>query len=805
VIPPSGLDAITVRKNLQETAFFFPAIIADPDGTARLEFTAPEVLTGWKFLAFAHDAQLRSGVFADASIVTSSALMVQPNAPRFVREGDTLELTIKLTNKTDKLQTGRVRLNFSDALSLDSADTRLDNETPEREFTLSPHSSQAIAWRIQIPDGQGYLIYKAVAASGLVSDGEEGFLPVLSRRQLVSESITLPIHNPVAAEIVALSKTFRFEKLLASGTDTTLRHESLSAQVVSNPAWYAVMALPYLMEFPHECSEQLFSRYYANALSKHIANADPKIASVFEQWRNTPVLESALFKNKDMKSVLIAETPWVREAESESTQRRNVGILFDKKRVDAELDAALKKLADRQLPDGSWAWFPGGSASDYITRHIVAGFGRLGHLGCAVDNAPAVKALDSLDAWLAAEFVRIKDDAGKRGKNYKDENHLTSMHAFHLYARSFFQGNPVAASATEAYDYFFEQASIHWLKLGRQSQAHIALALHRRSLPSASGGPETPDSGQAGSIAAKILSSLREHTKSDPELGTYWAAEDNGWFWHQAPIETHALLIEAFSEIAPDPAFVDELQTWLLKQKQTQAWPTTKATADAVYALLLRGVDKLASDTPVSIKLGDRLVVPSYLEAGTGFYSERLTGAIVRPEMGDITVTKHNTGTSWGSVTWQYFQEIGKITAHDATPLKLKKTLWKKVLTKNGEELVPVQQSKVSPGDTLVVRLELRADRDFEFVHLKDQRGSGTEPVNVVSGYRWRNGLGFYESTGDTATHFFIDSLPSGTHVFEYPVRVQLRGVYQSGIAQIQSMYAPEFNAHSESTPLVVE
>jgi uncharacterized protein YfaS (alpha-2-macroglobulin family) len=780
-----SLDSVTARKNLQETAFFFPNLIAEKDGSVRIDFTAPEALTRWRFLAFAHDKELRSGVLTDDTAVTSKDLMVQPNPPRFVREGDIVEFTVKVTNKTDKPQSGKIRLNLSDALSLNAVDQRLGNGTPEREFTLGANASKSLAWRIQVPDGQGFLIYKAVGVAGLNSDGEEGYLPVLSRRQLVTESLPLPVRG-------AITKIFRFEKLLASGNDTSLRNESITVQMVSNPAWYAVMALPYLMEYPHECSEQLFSRLYANSLASHIANSDPKIARMLEQWRNTSALDSPLFKNEDLKSVLISETPWVRAAESESASRRNLAILFDKNRIGSEIATTLKKLQERQLNDGRWSWFPDGPASDYITRYIVSGFGKLNHLGVAIDPAPAVRALPSLDAWLTKEYIDIKESAEKRKINPREENHLSTLIAFHLYTRAFFLNkNPIADANREAYDYFRDQARKYWSELGRQSQGHIALALHRFDA--------------SDSVPATIARSLKEHAKFDNELGMYWEKEPRGWFWWQAPVETHALMIELFDEVAKDTAAVDDLQTWLLKQKQTQAWSSTKSTSDAVYALLLRGTDKLASDKIVTVSLADQVIQPKNIESGTGFYSERIAGSAIKPEMGKITIQKTDDGVAWGSVTWQYFQDIEKITPYEGTPLQLKKTLWKKTLTKNGEELVPVLQNKLHVSDTVIVRIELRVDRDMEFVHLKDQRGSGTEPVNVLSGYRWKDGLGHYESTGDTATHFFIDWLRKGTYVFEYPVRIQLRGTYQSGIAEIQCMYAPEFNSHSESITMTVE
>lgn len=301
----------------------------------------------------------------------------------------------------------------------------------------------------------------------------------------------------------------------------------------------------------------------------------------------------------------------------------------------------------------------------------------------------------------------------------------------------------------------------------------------------------------------------------------FWRETELSWWWYRAPIETQALMIEAFDEVMGDKAAVEECRVWLLKQKQTQDWKTTKATADAVYALLLRGKDILASDALVEVTVGGMNVTPKRggapdtkparagsgtgtpVEAGTGFYEKRFTASEIKPKLGEITVKKLDDGVAWGSVHWQYLEDMSKVTPHTGTPLKLKKSLYTKVNTKKGPTLEPVKGA-VQVGDELVVRIELRVDRDMEYVHLKDQRGSGTEPVNVLSRYKYQDGLGYYESTRDTASHFFIDYLPKGVYVFEYSTRVQHRGQYQTGVAEIQCMYAPEFNSHSESLSLLV-
>jgi hypothetical protein len=647
-----------------------------------------------------------------------------------------------------------------------------------------------------VPNGCGFLTYKAVGAAANVSDGEEDYLSVLSSRILVTESLPLPIRGPA-------TRKFEFTKLLKSGGSKTLENRSLVVEMVSNPAWYAVLALPYLMEYPYECTEQTFNRLYANALARSIANGDPKIRRIFDQWKNTPALESPLQKNQDLKAVMIEETPWLRQADSESQSRRNVGVLFDDNRLNYETDATLRKLTELQMGDGSWPWFPGGHGNDYITLYITTGFGRLRHLGVDINVAPAIRSLQRLDAWMTEEYERIQ-------KWPQPETYVpSSTDALYLYGRSFFlKDMAIAPQHKPAIEFFLAQARKFWLKTDcRQTQGHLAVGLKRFNALT----------GLNDSTPADIMKSIKERSVSNEEMGMFWRETELSWWWYRAPIETQALMIEAFDEVMGDQPAVEDCRVWLLKQKQTQDWKTTKATADAVYALLLRGKDILSSEALVQVKLDGVDVTPvgnrqsaignrqlPAVEPGTGFYEYRFAPADIKPKLGDITVKKVDQGVAWGSVNWQYLEDISKVTPYEGTPLKLNKTLYTKVNTAKGPVLEPVK-GPLSVGDELVVRIELRVDRDMEYVHLKDQRGSGTEPMNVLSRYKYQDGLAYYESTRDTASHFFIDYLPKGTYVFEYSTRVQLRGQYQTGMAQIQCMYAPEFNSHSQSLPLTVK
>jgi len=770
------LSQVSARENLNETAFFFPHLVSDGDGVVRIEFTIPEALTEWKFMGFAHDNQMRSG-FLSGTTVTAKDLMVQPNPPRFVREGDIIEFTVKVTNQSAARQTGKVGLLMSDARTLESRDEALGNLSPEQDFDVPSMESRTYSWRLTIPDECDFLTYKAVGATSRLSDGEEGYLPVLSRRILVIESLPLPIRGPQ-------TKEFEFTKLLESGQSDTLRHQSLTVQMVSQPAWYAVMALPYLMEYPYECSEQIFNRLNANSLASYIANSDPKIRRIFDQWKATPALDSPLEKNEDLKSVTLEETPWLRQAMAESQARKNVGILFDDNRLNDETSRTMFKLQQMQYSNGLWPWFPGCGGSRYITLYITTGFGRLRHLGVSqVDVSCAIKALGALDSWMDQRYRWILEHSNK------NENHLSSTVAFYLYGRSFFLlDKPVESQYQEALEYWLGQARQYWTTLWRQSQSHLAIALKRF------GDLDTP---------ALIMQSIREYSLTDEELGMYWRDTEHSWWWYHAPIETQAMMIEAFDEVVGDAQAVEDCRVWLLKQKQTQNWKTTKATADAIYGLLLRGTDFLASDAIVEVALAGEWIQPEYIEPGTGFYEERFIRKEIEPAMGQITVKKVDEGVSWGSVHWQYLEDMSKVTPYEGTPLQLKKDLFVKRTTDQGQVLFPIGDS-LAVGDELVVRIELRVDRDMEYVHMKDQRGSGTEPLNVLSRYRYQDGLGYYESTRDTATHFFMDYLPKGVYVFEYSTRIQHKGKYQTGIASIQCMYAPEFNSHSESFNLDV-
>jgi hypothetical protein len=373
---------------------------------------------------------------------------------------------------------------------------------------------------------------------------------------------------------------------------------------------------------------------------------------------------------------------------------------------------------------------------------------------------------------------------------------ISGLHVQYLYMRSFFPENGVPGDVLKAYTYYRSQAQKAWLQQNRYFQGMIALSLHR------TGDVQT---------AKNIVASIKQNALVSEEMGMYWKDNTAGYYWHQAPVETQSLLIETFKEVTNDTKAVDDMKTWLLKQKQTQNWRTTKATADACYALLLQGTNWLTATPEVNIQLGDQTINSNNQkqEAGTGYFKQVIEGSKVKPAMGNIKVAVTSTGEgappAWGAVYWQYFEDLDKITPA-ATPLQLTKKLFVEKQSDRGPVLQPLNPGDaLKVGDKVKVRIELRVDRTMEYVHMKDMRAACLEPVNVISNYKWQGGLGYYESTKDASTNFFFGTLPKGTWVFEYPLFVTHTGTFSNGVTTIQCMYAPEFTSHSEGVKVTVE
>ncbi|HHB95209.1 MAG TPA: alpha-2-macroglobulin, partial [Campylobacterales bacterium] len=762
---------IHIRTNLQETMFFKPNLQTDKDGNIIINFKTNDALTRWNFLGFVHTKALQSAVIKKV-ITTQKELMVVTNLPRFFREGDKIKLTEKIVNLSNRDLKGECELKLKNPINRWNI---YGNHKFIKPFHIKKGGSTTVTFYIHIPtiDSVPAIEHTVIARTKTHTDAEQIVKPILTNREFVTESKTLWLRGDE-------SKTFTLQSL-KDNNSTTLKNHKLTLEFTSNPIWYAIKSMPYLMEYPHECNEQLFSRYFANSLASNIINKHPKIKKVFESWRAKGSLKSQLSTNQELKSVMLEETPWLITAQSEEQQQKNIALLFDLDKLATKQKETLNRLFQNQNSDGGWSWFSGGKSNWYITQYILEGFGKLNSLG--IGHKELTKSINYIDNQMLKRYKKLQKDIEK-GYSKLEDDHLSNIIIHYLYTRNFYN-QKMNNSIQQAYNYYLNQAKKYALTKGLYQQALLAITLNKT---------------QNIKEAQDIILSLKDNAIENSEQGMYFKYH-RGYYWYQAPIETQATMIEAFDQVAHDKKSVEELKVWLLKNKQTTHWKTTKATLNAIYALLINN-NWLDNNKLVDISFDTKMDYKQIIEKakkeaekGTGYF--KATFNKFSKTMATIKVTNPNSNIAWGGLYWQYFEDMDKIKSFKETPLTIYKRLYiYDTLERN--QLIPITDQTLKVGDKIKSRIEIRVDRDMEFVMLKDGRASAFEPINVLSQYKWQDGLGYYESTKDNATYFFFDYLPKGTYVFEYPLIVTHHGEFSSGIATIESMYAPEFRSHSE-------
>lgn len=763
----------TIRKNFNETAFFFPQLQTDAQGAVVLKFTMPEALTRWHLMAFAHTKDMKTGALT-RDAVTQKELMITANAPRFLREGDTLRLSARVNNLTDRPLTGSANLTLLDALTGETA-TKFGPTSPVA-LTIAPGLSTVVSWKLVVPTGGTEAVtLRLTAQAGNFTDGEERTIPVLPNRMLVTDTQPFWVNGSGA------TATFKLKPLTTLSPELPVQHERLTVEVTSNPAWYALQSLPYLMEYRYECAEQLFSRLYANSLAAHILSSRPVFRQVVNAWQQSAP-KSPLQTNEELKAITLENTPWLADARSETERTAKLGQLFNQNQLAGEQQRTFDKLAQLQTESGGFRWFGGMDPDLTMTLHILGGFGHLQKLGVQSDQPARVSA-------MTEKAVQYVDGRMKRWMAEQQKLKTPDLSAYlpmqYLYARSFYTDKPVDKALLT---YLTAAIAANWRKNSLQSQALAALALSRF-------GNKT--------VPATILKSVRERATLSDELGMFWPENQSGLFWYQSPVETQAYLIEAFDELANDKTAVDNAKRWLLRQKKTQSWSSTKATTEAIYALLLRGSDWLNTTPNTTVTVGGQSIESrvTKTDVATGYQKVVYAASEIKPELGVVQISKQAGGPAWGAAYWQHFEPLDQVKPSvqaTGAGLSVQKTLFVQTNSPEGPVITPIiDKTRLKPGDLIKVRVILKTDRAMEYVHLKDGRASGFEPVAALSGYKYQNGLGYYEAPRDASTDFFISYLPVGTHIFEYELRVAQTGDFSAGVATVQCFYAPEFAAHS--------
>ena len=757
---------IQIRENFAETAFFYPQLRTNETGEVSISFVLPESLTRWKFMGLAHTQNVDYGKI-EATATASKEFMLQPNMPRFVRVGDKANIAASLMNLSDKGVKGTVRM------ELFNPETEKVFYSQKQKFDVKGGETGHVNFTFEVSDKYAVMACRMVADGDTFSDGEQRYIPVLTDKQWVTETVPLNVNGEGA-------HTFSLENLFNKHSKTA-SEQRLTVEFTAHPAWYAVQALPVVANPQNEDALSWATAYYAHSLAACIVKENPRIKQIFDSWKaqsgTKETFMSNLQKNQELKNILLAETPWLTEATNEAEQKQRIATLFDLNTMNSQLAVSVEKLGELQNADGAWSWYKGMQGSRYVTTQVMEMLVRLNaltHQDADSRMQPMIqKGFEYLGKQAAEEYKSMKEAEKKGAVGLRPSEQVLR----YLYICVLDGKAPVDKKVNQ---YFIDKLSGEGKELTIYGKALGAIILQ-----------------QAGKVAEArlFMQSLMEYSVVTDEMGRYFDTPKARYSWFSYKIPTEVAAMEAIQRITKDTKAIDEMKRWLLKQKQTQTWETPIATADAVYALMATGAsDLLANTGGVEITLGKE-VIRTPADDAIGYIKKTVSGDVMNIKK--VRVDKEGAGMGWGAVYAQYLESMDQI-GEQGNGLSVSRQLYK------GDEALN-ESVPLKVGDKITVRLTVKADRDMDFVQIKDDRAACMEPLQAVSGFRWGNGLGYYQATKDASTQFFIDQMRKGTYVIEYQVYVNRTGEYQAGIATVQSAYAPEFGGHTGGYRVMVE
>lgn len=757
---------IQIRENFAETAFFYPQLRTNEKGEVSISFVLPESLTRWKFMGLAHTRNVDYGKI-EATATASKEFMLQPNMPRFVRVGDKANIAASLMNLSDKGVKGTVRM------ELFNPETEKVFYSQKQKFDVKGGETGHVNFTFEVSDKYAVMACRMVADGDTFSDGEQRYIPVLTDKQWVTETVPLNVNGEGA-------HTFSLENLFNKHSKTA-SEQRLTVEFTAHPAWYAVQALPVVAHPQNEDALSWATAYYAHSLAAYIVKENPRIKQVFDSWKaqggTKETFMSNLQKNQELKNILLAETPWLAEATNEAEQKQRIATLFDLNTMNSQLAVSVEKLGELQNADGAWSWYKGMQGSRYVTTQVMEMLVRLNaltHQDADSRMQPMIqKGFEYLGKQAAEEYKSMKEAEKKGAVGIRPSEQVLR----YLYICALDGKAPVDEKVNR---YFIDKLSGEGKELTIYGKALGAIILQ-----------------QSGKVAEArlFMQSLMEYSVVTDEMGRYFDTPKARYSWFSYKIPTEVAAMEAIQRITKDTKAIDEMKRWLLKQKQTQTWETPIATADAVYALMATGASDLLTNTGgVEITLGKE-VIRTPADDAIGYIKKTVSGDVMNIKK--VRVDKEGAGMGWGAVYAQYLESMDQI-GEQGNGLSVSRQLYK------GDEALN-ESVPLKVGDKITVRLTVKADRDMDFVQIKDDRAACMEPLQAVSGFRWGNGLGYYQATKDASTQFFIDQMRKGTYVIEYQVYVNRTGEYQAGIATVQSAYAPEFGGHTGGYRVMVE
>ncbi|REC40615.1 alpha-2-macroglobulin family protein [Chryseobacterium sp. 5_R23647] len=782
----NSLDKVPIRQNLNETAFFYPDLKTDAEGNVNFEFTSPEALTKWKLMFLAHTKNARATTL-EKEVVTQKEFSVTPNYPRFLREGDELNLQSKLSNLTNKKLNGSAQLQILDAFTNEdisekfglSTLTAVSGYNKEQAFSVNENGNSALTWKIKVPNNVSSIILKVVAKAGQYSDGEQKAIPVLPNRMLVTDAVPIFVKE-------GETKTFVLDNLKNTNS-TTISNVSNTLELTTNSIWEIMFALPSLKNDQNSSADVVFNKWFADVLASEIFKANPKLKTVFEEYQSKGLLTSNLEKNQELKQLLLEETPWVLESKNEQEQMAKLALLFDTNNMRNAINQDWNDFKKLQNPDGGFSWYQGYPSSYGTSLYILKNLGKIN--GWLKDNVKDYQSSEQKE--LIAKLIGYVDQEINKYTDVKKENVINNWTLDYLDTRNYWE---------KQYPLKGKGATLKSLVKQKAKTTKITdftfFGLHRAALLISDYGLKD--------VSDKLLNYLKETSVDSKTQGIYWKQNLDDWGWFSSKVVNHAGALEAFNKLKPnDQKFIEDMKIWLITQKEVNSWGSSRGTSEVIFTILNSGKSWTSAESDkATIIWGGKELKPE--TQATGYVKSAVKTDVLDKNLATVTVTKPGAGIVQGGLFWQYYEDLDKIKSSE-NYISVVKELYKKVKTVNGEELQKISpETPLKVGDKVTVRMILNTDRAMEFIHIKDMRAAGFEPLNVLSGYQWKNSLGYYQSTKDASTNFYIQYMPKGKYVFEYDYVANASGKFSNGITTIQNYYAPQMNSHTKGSNVVI-
>jgi len=776
--PPPPAAAVPLRTNFSETAFWQPQLLTGPDGSATFEFTVPDSVTSWNVWAAAITRDLRAGA-AQAQTRTVKELMVRPYLPRFLREGDRAEIKIVVNNASDGPLSGDLTFEIEDPETHESllAEFGVDRTRP-RTFAAPAAGSANVTVPIVAPKRLGAVAIKVVARAGDRSDGEQRALPVLPSRLHLVESRFVTVKG-------ATSRTLDFPAL-ARTDDPSRQTEQLVVTLDAQLFYGVLQALPYLVNYPYECTEQTLNRFVSTGILSSLFTRYPAIAKMAAEMSRRDTRLETWDRDDPNRRMQLEETPWVVASKGGAEKPEDLAKVLDPRIARATREEALAKLEKAQTSLGAFPWWPGGPPSPYMTLYTVYGMSKAREFGVDVPKDMVKKSFAYLHRHYLDEWIRdsMRCDCGWEFVTFL--GYVLTSYPDDSWTGGVF----TAAERQQMLDFSFR----HWKQHSPYLKGYLALTLQRR--------------GRAAD-AKLVWDSVMDSAKTDADTGTSWAPEDRAWLWYNDTIETHAFALRTLAELAPRDPRREGLVQWLFLHKKLNHWSSTRSTAEVLYALAhyLKQEGQLGVRENATVRVGTETRSFTFEpDAYTGKATQVVVpGPRVDAERASsVVVEKTSPGMMFASATWHYATD--RLPADEAGDLfTVSRRYFRRENRAGTWTLAPIAEgAALATGDEVEVQLSLRAKQAAEYVHLRDPRGAGFEPVTLVSGFKWQTGLGLYEEVRDSGENFFFEWLPAGEYTFRYRVRAATAGRFRVGPAEVQSMYAPEFAARSAGAVLEV-